>query len=235
MQACVTYQIYTIRSFTSAYCTLCIHTTSVTSHRMSMGAVLTYAAVWWLVHSQWISSSIGSVIKVSIRPLQLWNRTLHAEHGRRSSAIGTIIQVCFAVTQMFYFFQNNDCEHLTFEDHWGFGCCGTRVCKFDAAGEVGLAVGQVFKQQATDVAREDAGPGFLLEGGMLLLVRVRGVKESLPVWVLAIRCWWLSGNRIFAIHPEVVLIYWAVVQLNHLLGWRKAFVEFKTQRKTHSG
>lgn len=99
MQACVTYQIYTIRSFTSAYCTLCIHTTSVTSHRMSMGAVLTYAAVWRLVHSQWISSSIGSVIKVSIRPLQLWNRTLHAEHGRRSSAIRTIIQVCFAVTQ----------------------------------------------------------------------------------------------------------------------------------------
>lgn len=90
----VTYQIYTVRTFSSTHCTLCIHTASVeSSHQMIMGAVLTYAAVWCLVHSQWISSSMGSVIKVSSRPLQLCNRTLHAEQGRRSSAIRKIMQV----------------------------------------------------------------------------------------------------------------------------------------------
>lgn len=60
---------------------------SDSSHQVIMGALLMYAAIWRLVHSQWISSSIESVIKVSSRPLQLCNRTLHAEQGRRSSAI----------------------------------------------------------------------------------------------------------------------------------------------------
>lgn len=70
---------------------------------------------------------------------------------------------------------NKDHEELTLLNHQGFGRCGC-VGIFDAAGEVGLAVGQVFEQQATDVAGKDAGSGPVLEGGVLLLVWVGGVK-----------------------------------------------------------
>lgn len=88
MQACVIPNIYC--AYILVNCNMCIHTTSgesTSSHQLIMGAVLTYAAVWHLVHSQWISSSMGRVIKVNSRPLQLCNRTLQAEQGRRSSAI----------------------------------------------------------------------------------------------------------------------------------------------------
>lgn len=85
MQAFVIPNIYC--AYILVNCNMCIHTTwgeSTSSHQLIMGAVLLYAAVWRLVHSQWISSSMGSVIKVNSRPLQLCNRTLQAEQARRS-------------------------------------------------------------------------------------------------------------------------------------------------------
>lgn len=56
MQAChIPNAVYIVHTFSSARCTLCIHTTGGEadgSHRVIMGAVLTNAAGWRLVHSQ---------------------------------------------------------------------------------------------------------------------------------------------------------------------------------------
>lgn len=185
-------------------------------------AVLSYAAVWRLLHSQWISSSMGRVIKVSSRPLQLCKRTLHAEHGRRSSAIRKQhrFRVC-KITGSAQLFQA--VTAFTFLHHWSFGRCAW-VAQLDVAGEVGLALGQVFEQQAAGVAWKYASFGTIPEGGVLLLVRVSGVKDFLTLRILAKRFWWFRGNRILAVHPEVVLIYGAVGQLNHPLSWGKACV-----------
>lgn len=101
-------------------------------------------------------------------------------------------------------------SELTFLHHWGFWC-HCRVGELNVAGEVGLAVGQVFVEQATDVAWEHADLGTIPERCVLLLVWVGGVKESLAVRILAKWFWWLRRECIFAVHPEVVLIYWAVV------------------------
>lgn len=95
---------------------------------------------------------------------------------------------------------------LTFLHHRGF-CCHCRVGILNVAGEVGLPIGQVLVEQATDVSREEADFGTIPERCVLLLVRVRGVKESLTVGVLAKWFRRLGGQRILAVHPEVVLVY----------------------------
>ena len=122
---------------------------------------------------------------------------------------------------------------LTFVHHWGFGHCGG-VGLSDVAGEVGLAVGQVSKQQATVVAWEDASSGTFFEGGVLLLIWVGGVEESMALCVLTKGFWWLTGERIFAIHAEVVLVYRAVAQPCYPLGWCEAYVQCDTKMTRHS-
>lgn len=212
----VTHQIYTVRTYIHFNSLHFVHTHNLRSPtavtRLIMGdAGLTYAAVWRLVHSQWISSSTGSVIKVSSRPLQLCNRTLHAEQGRRSSAIRTIMQEGWQggrsvkKQQDVHSCGDHERRPLTFLHHRGFRCYGW-VSIFDVAGEVGLAVRQVFKQQSTVVAGKDACFGAFLEGGVLLLVRVGGVEESIAVCVLAERFRCAGRKSVFAIHPEVVLV-----------------------------
>lgn len=144
---------------------------------------------------------MGKVIKVNSRPLQLCNRTLHAEQGRRSSAIRKkqhrftrtrvlfvkltcSILICKNNRKCTYGSNEHEDKHLTLLDYRSFGHRG-RVAHFDVAGEGGLAVGQVLIQQATDVAWENAGFGTFLEGGVLLLRWVSGVEEAFTVRVLA--------------------------------------------------
>lgn len=178
-----------------------------------MVAVLRCAAAWRLVYSQWISSSGTSVIKVRARPLQLCNRTLHAEQGRRSSAMGQIMHVEKGILSISCTGSSRAKTHstlLTFLNHWGLWC-HCRVGILNVASEVGLPVGQVFVEQATYVAWKEADFGASPERCMLLLIRVSGVKESLAVGVLAKWLRRLRRQRVLAVHPKVVFVYWAVV------------------------